>query len=188
MSNLLEIMSTETAATENIRQQTVPASVVVKNSLPAYGIDINGLKNNLKNNGVYDATLGEVDLGDLEWTYDASHTKFQSEAIPSLKPTASSSSIPNVYIQGYTTTTPNNTNSSSYNKVVSIGSVNRIVIIKDTSLGTDVESFKTAMAGKKFYYELATPTSEHPEFALRSELEALKSDMAAMAEIMEAMI
>lgn len=109
--------------------------------------------------GLLTVTDGIVDLGTLSWGYDNTGGKaiFYSPSIRGLiKPPASMGIVPNVIaeifktVNAYTTGTPNpNDNQISVNTDGSIW-------VNDLSYTTS-SSFKSAMSGVKFVYELATP-------------------------------
>lgn len=103
---------------------------------------------------VADVLVGEVDLGDLNWTHSSATERFYSDGLSSLAKLANNfSAICAKYV-----TVPEGT--SQADKTVSTsmpGSTTARVFIKDTSFNDDTAAFKAAMSGVKLWYELATP-------------------------------
>lgn len=100
--------------------------------------------------------VGRVDLGSLEWEYDASsgHERFKSTnaliKLPELN------SVPaNIYTNGYSTNSADDVYSHKNDKSISIG-VGGTLSVYD-SFYTAASTFKQAMQGQYLYYELATP-------------------------------
>ena len=100
--------------------------------------------------------IGAVDLGTLNWTYDASVPRFYTTGINSLinKPVNDGTKANAVSM--YTNTTFNQLYATEKkNMTMAIGATGTLSII-NTSY-SNATAFKTAMSGVYLYYELATP-------------------------------
>ena len=99
--------------------------------------------------GTVERRYGVVDLGTLNWGYQASNARFYTASIvDSAK--ASGATLCAIYTVGNTLGTDDN--------VMQMGS-NSNLYIKNTAY-TTAASFKAAMSGVMLVYELATPTTE----------------------------
>lgn len=102
--------------------------------------------------------VGRIDLGSLNWIYDAAsgHERFKSTNALSLIRLPESNAVPaNIYTNGYATNSANDTYSHANDKAISVD-VDKTIFIYDSAY-TDATAFKKAMKGKYLYYELATP-------------------------------
>ena len=101
-----------------------------------------------------------VDLGDLFYTYNSTNKWFSTSSIDTLiKRPSGGNTVANIFTDQYDrisrTALGNDLTLDLRVAVSTAGSV----IIRDLSY-TDADVFKTAMAGHKLVYELATPTTE----------------------------
>ncbi len=108
--------------------------------------------------GTITRRVGRVDLGTLDWEYNANYTVFLSSNIPDLWYNGSGSTqkmICSKYV------TSNESSSDSPDKTIypRIVGVEKSVGVKDSAY-TDAATFKAAMSGVILYYELETPTTE----------------------------
>lgn len=113
--------------------------------------------------------IGRVDLGALNWAYNATFNCFLSGAggIPTLK----------IYWQGLC---PSYSYVGSYANRVdkSIFYIyNNNIGIMDTSFGTDYAAFKAAMSGVYLDYELATPQTYTLDTPLPTDLTCVQGDI-----------
>ena len=123
-------------------------------------ITVNGLKSagnvydEIKD-GKYIKRIGEVDLGDLTYSYtDRDGQPCFETGITGMK-IGSYSSLSNLLCSKYNTVLwENNRTSSNYDKTISEGECE--ISIRDSNYSS-VSDFKAAMDGVKLYYELATP-------------------------------
>ena len=107
-------------------------------------------------------TQGEVDLGAINWRYDATNKLFYATLVDAVKnKNAGLHCICEIYksVEGYGV---HGINDMSQDNAVAVGSTfldNALnLLIRNTSY-TNANIFKTAMSGKKLVYELATPTA-----------------------------
>ena len=113
--------------------------------------------------GMYDGTMGEVDLGDLSWSERNTDTsgvyRMLATISPSPKPTASSSDVAKMQCEIYEA----GTNNDTFNRVngkIAIGTSGTVTVYDDRyNQSGDSTAFKAAMQGVKLVYELATPTT-----------------------------
>ena len=103
-------------------------------------------------NGTGTATWGSVDLGDLSWTYNATYLAFYA-TVNDKKNGATG------YIDIYEQTTYWITSQewADADDVFYCSGNNKYLAIKNTDY-SDAQTFKTAMTGHKFVYEVDTPT------------------------------
>lgn len=100
--------------------------------------------------------VGRVDLGSLSWIYDFSIPRFYSGDLQNfIKKVKSESDIFSGYLKDYKNLSLDNLFSSVKDKAIA-ESTNGTLSIVNLSY-TDASAFKSAMQGKYFYYELATP-------------------------------
>lgn len=109
--------------------------------------------------GTIHRLVGVVDLGSLTWTYSSTWGYFISTE--TLNDISTDTPIYNIICGKYMIAVGN---LSSLDKVISTNnsyySVQKKVIVKDSSYGTDAAAFKSAMSGIYLYYELAEETTE----------------------------
>ena len=98
------------------------------------------------------ANTDYVDLGSLSWEYQNTYSRFRA-TLSDIKPATSSSSFANILCSIYSSGTQDQSASSGYDKIVSIGTLT-YVYIRDTSY-TDATTFKNAMKGILLAYEKA---------------------------------
>lgn len=108
----------------------------------------------------YITRVGEVDLGNLTWTYNSTYQWFSSTNINTLSKAYADSVVPNAICKNYLTVSASTASTVSNNMVLSINAYGNLRI-RDTSQGTDPSAFKTAMSGVYLYYELATPLENY---------------------------
>lgn len=101
--------------------------------------------------------VGRVDLGSLDWRYDATsgHERFRSSALYLIKPPELNSVLANIYTNGYITNSANGTYLHANDKSIAVDTDSTVYVYN--SAYTDASSFKSAMQGQYLYYELATP-------------------------------
>ena len=128
-------------------------------------LTINGLK---QAGSVYDEIMGnklvkrvgDVDLGDLNWTYytQGSYNRLQSSVV-GLKPSGGGNTKSNIICSSYESTTPNIAYVGNTNKVISGDGDNSSIYLVDSNISSsDVVSGKVAkLNGVGLNYELATP-------------------------------
>lgn len=99
--------------------------------------------------------VGRVDLGTLDWVYDAVPRFYTSGLQTFVNPVKSETDIFLGYLKGYTNLSLYDLFYGTKDKAIA-ESTKGTVSIKDTSY-TDATAFKIAMQGQYLYYELATP-------------------------------
>lgn len=101
--------------------------------------------------------VGRVDLGSLDWRYDATsgHERFRSSTLSLIKPPELNSVLANIYTNGYITNSANGTYLHANDKSIAVDTYSTVYVYD--SAYTDASAFKSAMQGKYLYYELATP-------------------------------
>ena len=149
---------------------TVYDDTEVKESISAQSTEITDIKmlgwsvpkecpiQNEVNGNQFVQKVGRVDLGSLDWRYDAAsgHERFKSTNALSLIRLPESNAVPaNIYTNGYATNSANDIYTHKNDKSISMG-VGNTLSVYDTSY-TDATTFKEAMQGQYLYYELATP-------------------------------
>ena len=102
--------------------------------------------------GVMTVDKGYVDLGNLNWSKG---TYFASAGISSLCKRPDYSEVANAYCECFKVTSRENVDIHSEDDLISIQQDGQIVIY--ASQYADAPTFKTAVSGKKFVFELATP-------------------------------
>ena len=111
--------------------------------------------------GTVTRRYGIVDLGALEWTYQPAYTRFYCNPA-NMKPITSQYIVPvNYMMSKYTPLRSYDFGNLGTDKAYCIFEDGRL-LIRDTSY-SDAATFKTAMSGVYFVYELATPTTEAAE-------------------------
>lgn len=99
--------------------------------------------------------VGSVDLGDLSWSMEPSHTGGFYSSPPSNSKIGLSGLV-NTKYEIYPNAFSWNDFNSIPNKILAKSRTSAILYCKDTSY-TDATTFKAAMSGVMLYYELATP-------------------------------
>lgn len=99
---------------------------------------------------------GIVDLGTLEWMYDASHNRIY--ATNALIKRNNDSTIANAVCNKYTICTRNDLFTTDKAVSINYSGGTSWINVRDTAYITE-EAFKTAMSGVYLIYELATPTA-----------------------------
>lgn len=178
----LEAQSTSlTALSEQLGSHTVKSDVPenavftdtvyddteVKESISAQSTEIMDIKmlgwsvpkecpvQNEVNGNQFVQKVGRVDLGTLDWVYDAVPRFYTSRLQTFVNPVKSETDIFLGYLKGYTNLSLYDLFHGTKDKAIA-ESTNGTVSIKDTSY-TDTTAFKIAMQGQYLYYELATP-------------------------------
>ena len=100
-----------------------------------------------------------VDLGTLDWTYDAPNNRFQTVDLTSTAKGNATTSIPNILCQKYTVFKASDTSTTSLGITLFTSGSYVYVRVIDPNY-TSKESFTTAMSGVYLLYELVTPTTE----------------------------
>ena len=111
--------------------------------------------------GTVTRKYGIVDLGTLNWSYQASTNRFIAN-IRTLKNGIASSAKANIICTKYPTVSNLNTQTAEADKVIGASPFSDVVV-RDTSFNGGATAFKTAMNGVQLVYELATPTTEQAE-------------------------
>ena len=104
---------------------------------------------------LYTKSIGSVDLGTLNWTYNSTNGVFYTADIAQYLPSVSASVKANILTSKYITVKANeNADSSGIDKSISQGYtfVQKGINIKDSAY-MDATTFKTAMSGTILYYE-----------------------------------
>lgn len=126
--------------------------------------------------------VGRVDLGSLNWRYDATtgHERFRTvdNDTPYIKPVQANNALAKAYSNIYVVNSANGTYSHTNDKSIAIDA-SSIILVYDTSY-TDATTFKTAMQGQYLYYELAnyntiTIDGNEEVSSLLKRIEALES-------------
>jgi hypothetical protein len=101
--------------------------------------------------------VGRVDLGSLDWRYDATsdHERFRSSALSLIKSPELNSVLANIYTNGYITNSANGTYLHANDKSIAVDTDSTVYVYD--SAYTDASAFKSAMQGQYLYYEFATP-------------------------------
>lgn len=103
--------------------------------------------------------VGRVDLGTLNWVYDATsgHERFRTAnvVLSFIKPSQTNGIPANIYTNGYTTNSANGTYLHADDKGISVDT-DSVIWVYDSTY-TDATAFKSAMEGQYLYYELAAP-------------------------------
>ena len=132
---------------------------------PLYHTELRGLFKLDANNNLYadgdvynadgssDKVFKEVDLGDLDWTYQSANERFYA-IISDIQNPATNNNIVDAICEGYTANSFSNYGDKQFAK----GSTGTNFFIKDSAY-TDAQTFTTAVTGKKLTYKLATPTT-----------------------------
>ena len=106
--------------------------------------------------GVLTVDRAMVDLGTLEWSYDATNKRFGSTSLNTvIKKVESNYDIANAICSQYKTTYLNSIYAQTDNYFVVVSTAGA-VSVRDTQY-TDAPTFKTAMNGVQLCYELAEP-------------------------------
>lgn len=141
-----------------------PLIAVIANSLDAYGIEINGLKNVLNDNGSYYKVIASVDLGSLAWEFgDETKRIYRTPEIPSIKMPSDGIYTANIKITNdYKPSPYTQVYAATVDKVVSISAVNHRIYVRDTTFtgGSAVADLKASLSGVILYYEMTVPTEE----------------------------
>lgn len=131
--------------------------------------------------------VGRVDLGSLDWAYDATsgHERFRtSKALSLIKPAESNGVLANIYTNGYTLNSANGTYLHINDKAISIDTDGTIWVY-DSSY-TDATAFKPAMQGQYLYYELAVPiTTTVDGNEIGETIAGLREDFGNLVELGE---
>lgn len=115
-----------------------------------------GTAYNEKTRDKYYRRAGRVDLGELEWTYQSSYTRFITlDLVGAFKtPTADSTTPTNVLLGGqYDVVSMNQFSSGNPNRTYALG-MGDGVVMRNTSY-TDATTFQTSLSGVELNYELA---------------------------------
>ena len=125
-------------------------------NLPCFGYGINETVQNIRDyeNGTYTQMVAEVDLGDLNWTADASYPNSFIASIVEIQ-MGEQAKIGNILCDKYTADSFDKTVYAETDKTIALGTAHNIAIT-DKSY-TDATTFKEAMKGVKLVYELETP-------------------------------
>lgn len=146
---------------------TVYDDTEVKESISAQSTEIMDIKmlgwsvpkecpvQNEVNGNQFVQKVGRVDLGTLDWVYDAVPRFYTNRLQTFVNPVKSETDIFLGYLKGYTNLSLHDLFYGTKDKAIA-ESTNGTVSIKDTSY-TDTTAFKIAMQGQYLYYELATP-------------------------------
>lgn len=148
---------------------TVYDDTEVKESISAQSTEITDIKmlgwsvpkecpvQNEVNGNQFIQKVGRVDLGSLDWRYDATtgHERFRSSALYLIKPPKLNSVLANIYTKGYITNSANGTYLHVNDKSIAVDTDSTVYVYD--SAYTDASAFKSAMQGQYLYYELATP-------------------------------
>ena len=107
--------------------------------------------------GLLTVTMAEVDLGTLDWEYSSAYAYFYA-TVSDLKSTETAGVIPNWVCSLYTVVYARAHALWAYAPDKSIGArqTTQYVCVKDSAY-SNAASFKAAMSGVQFVYELATP-------------------------------
>lgn len=110
--------------------------------------------------GVIDRNTGEVDLGDLTWTYSETYAVFTAN-LPTMKKYDSATGETDFIKCAKYITSPVASSTQSPDKSIypKLNGQTSALGVKDSAY-TDAETFTTAMSGVMLQYELATPTTE----------------------------
>lgn len=150
----LELGSTATSYTPyQSSTLTIPASV---QALPGYGWSAGSAKNVLDLAGrKFTQNVGSVDLGSLNYSYNASYGFYFNAANIGMKNTDSNTTVGNLLCPLYQAATYSAVGSGQNNMLIGVGT-GTYCLINNNSY-TDAAAFKAAMQGVMLYYELATP-------------------------------
>ena len=109
--------------------------------------------------GVITRNIGVVDMGTLNWEYNAVYGVFLA-TVSDIRPNTGSSDTNYISCAKYATSTISSASSSPDKSIYprTTGSTSGVGV-KDSAY-TDATTFKTAMSGVYLFYELATPTTE----------------------------
>ena len=127
--------------------------------------------------GEGESTMAMVDLGTLDWSYDANNQNFRSYSLTTIMKGGAGIRA-NMACSKYKTI--NDATYANFDKVISCMPTYTYgnLIVRDSSY-TDAATFKTAMAGVQLCYELATPT---PIYCEPTEIRTLKGDNNVWAD------
>lgn len=103
----------------------------------------------------------ELDLGTLNWYYNAATTRFLADTMLILPP-PSNSDVANLICPKYPTRASSATESADFDKIIAMSKWGTLVI-KDTSYGDNVANFKAALSGVPLVYEARTLTTEEAD-------------------------
>ena len=125
-------------------------------NLPCFGYGINETVQNIRDyeNGTYTQMVAEVDLGDLNWTVEASYPNSFIASIVEIQ-MDEQAKIGNILCDKYTADSFDKTVYAETDKTIALGTAHNIAIT-DKSY-TNATTFKEAMKGVKLVYELETP-------------------------------
>lgn len=162
MNKFDELLNSYTATDAYQDSKYAPLTAVIANSLDAYGVEVNGLKNVLDDNGVYYKVIASVDMDKLDWSYSSQYKVFQS-VVDGIKHVSSKSVAGNIKAKGFDTKPWNSINNT--NKMIAVNDGYHQVGVTDYKL-TDVDAFKSSVKGIKLYFELEVPKSVIPTLTI----------------------
>lgn len=138
-------------------QRTIPASTYFPDGLRSAGSVYDELRADAAVTRV-----GVVDLGTLEWSYNANWGGYPAFWSPSLRalaaPNAFASGMPSVECAAIEVVSRDTLYDSSSNGITLYGTVQPDISARYSG-ASDAAAFKTAMSGVMLHYELATPTT-----------------------------
>ena len=130
-------------SSHNLEVVVNAASDTIEESSPFDNPQEIGTTEEIIDGNVYD----KVDLGSLEWTYNASIVGFLSNV--TFKGSGSNSIAANMLCEKYVTVSWDN----KADKTVFLSSTGALLGIKDSNYGTDAAAFKASLDGVYLYYE-----------------------------------
>jgi hypothetical protein len=120
--------------------------------------------------------MAMLDLGSLNWRLSSNTEYFVHDIRDALFPPDIYTAPTNALCSNYKPASAMNlvyNTDGQYDKTFSLSPSALTLIVRDSTYGTDVEAFKTAMNGVQLCYELATPT---PIYCEPTEIKTLKGN------------
>lgn len=105
-------------------------------------------------NGVLTVDRAVVDLGTLTWSYNRVRTRFETNGVQSaIKPSTNNNTPTNALCESYKIVSASAVQSTDF----SVGVTNIGTVLVHDSRYSDADTYKAAVSGVQFVYELATP-------------------------------